>query len=423
MTEALLDIDSARDAVLQRSAPLPPQSVPIAGAIGRTLAEPVVSGERVPGFDNSAMDGYAIRADDLREASAERPVSLGLAGESRAGAAAEATVGAGEAIAISTGAMIPAGADAVVRVEDTDRRGGRVAVMAPAERGANLRRAGEDIEPGRTVVAEGTSAGTGRDRGAGVDRTGSGALPPRAERHLAQHRRRVDWRRGAPPRGQRPQLQRLRPAGARRRRGRRGGQNASASATTAGATVEAVGRGLDADLLVVSGGVSVGAARPRQGGLRRARGRAGLLGRLAEAGEAGLVRGRDRTASSSVCPATRSPPTSPSCSSCAPLCSRCRGPTRRAAAREAGSSMPVREARRSRPRGPLSPELAADRLAGDAGALPGLARDDLTGRRRRARADPGDGRTGRGRSAGDRRAAALSPGERAQRDRDCRRLD
>jgi molybdopterin molybdotransferase len=155
----LLDIDSARDQVLERASPLPVQSVPLAEAIARTLAEPVISEERVPGFDNSAMDGYAIRAEDVREASRERPAMLRPAGESRAGAAAEATLGAGQAIAISTGAVIPAGADTVVRVEDTERREGEVAVLVPSQPGAHVRRAGEDIESGDAVLAEGTTLG------------------------------------------------------------------------------------------------------------------------------------------------------------------------------------------------------------------------------------------------------------------------
>ncbi len=257
MTAALIDIDSARDAVLQRSAPLPSQSVPIAGAIGRTLAEPAVSEERVPGFDNSAMDGYAIRADDVREASPERPVSLGLTGESRAGAAAEVTVSAGQAIAISTGAMIPAGADAVVRVEDTERRDGRVAVMTAAERGANLRRAGEDIEPGDELVAEGTTLGPAE----------IGVLASIGRAAVACHRApsvtvlstgdeligvEEPLREGSVRNSNAYALPALAGAvGAGEVRTERVGDDRRA-------TVEAVGRGLESDLLVASGGVSVG---------------------------------------------------------------------------------------------------------------------------------------------------------------------
>ena len=104
-------------------------------ALGRVLAEEVVAAEAVPGFDNSAMDGYAIRAADVAGADAGRPASLRLVGESRAGHPAQATLAAGEAIAISTGAMVPEGADAVVRVEDTERRDGRVEVRVPVAGG------------------------------------------------------------------------------------------------------------------------------------------------------------------------------------------------------------------------------------------------------------------------------------------------
>jgi molybdopterin molybdotransferase len=157
--QRLLEIEDARRAVLERVRPLGPQRVPLAEALGRVLAEDVVAPEPVPAFDNSAMDGFAVRAADTNGAQAVSPATLRLVGESRAGHPAAAAVGPGEAIAISTGAMVPAGADAVVRVEDTGRRDGEVDVLVEAGQGANIRRAGEDVRAGDRVVEAGAAIG------------------------------------------------------------------------------------------------------------------------------------------------------------------------------------------------------------------------------------------------------------------------
>jgi molybdopterin molybdotransferase len=156
----LLDIDRAREIVLAEIVPLGSERVPLAEAAGRVLASDAASGEDVPGFDNSAMDGYAVRREDTAGAG-ERPVRLRVAGESRAGSPADRGLGSGEAIAISTGAMVPDGADAVVRVEDTERAQGgeEVAIHAEADDGQNIRRAGEDIAAGTMVIERGTPIG------------------------------------------------------------------------------------------------------------------------------------------------------------------------------------------------------------------------------------------------------------------------
>jgi len=155
----LIEIEEARRLVLERVAPLGAEDVPIRAALGRVLAEDVESPDAVPGFDNSAMDGFAVRAADTGGASADAPVELRLADESRAGSPARAALGEGEAIAISTGAAVPEGADSVVRVEDTASRDGRVEVSVEVEKGRNVRRAGEDIEPGETVLRSGAAIG------------------------------------------------------------------------------------------------------------------------------------------------------------------------------------------------------------------------------------------------------------------------
>ncbi len=151
----LTSIERARELILERCDPLAAEPVPLAEALGRVLAANVTATERVPSFDNSAMDGFAFRGADL-----DGPGLLRLAGESSAGHPYAGSVGEGEAVAISTGAVLPDGADTVVRVEDTSEpEQGCVAVVVVPERGANVRHAGDDIEPGVQLVAAGTRLG------------------------------------------------------------------------------------------------------------------------------------------------------------------------------------------------------------------------------------------------------------------------
>jgi molybdopterin molybdotransferase len=120
------------------------------------LAVDVQSADDVPGFDSSAMDGFAVRAQDTSGATDEQPVSLRIVGESRAGAPASVSLSAGEAIRISTGAVLPGGADAVVRIENCRELDENVAVLTDVPAGKELRRAGEDIRIGDLVLESGT---------------------------------------------------------------------------------------------------------------------------------------------------------------------------------------------------------------------------------------------------------------------------
>jgi molybdopterin molybdotransferase len=156
---SLLTIEEARDAVLAEAAALPGEPVPIESALGRVSAEEVRATSPVPPFDNSAMDGYAIRAEDVATATPHTPVELPLAGESRAGHPWGRELARGEAVAISTGAVLPAGADSVVRLEDTDREDGSVAILTAPEAGANVRRAGEDLREDDVALEPGTLLG------------------------------------------------------------------------------------------------------------------------------------------------------------------------------------------------------------------------------------------------------------------------
>ncbi len=124
-------------------------------ARGRVLAEDVASDRDVPPFTNSAMDGYAVRAADTRSASPTKPVHLEVLGEIRAGVAPPTSVRPSTALRIMTGAVMPEGADAVVRVEDTVERDGRVEIRVGVEPDTSVRHAGSDIRRGDTVAQGG----------------------------------------------------------------------------------------------------------------------------------------------------------------------------------------------------------------------------------------------------------------------------
>jgi molybdopterin molybdotransferase len=147
----------ARQYVLDRCSVLPAAVLPLAEAIGRVVVSAVVAGEDVPPFANSAVDGYAVRAADLAGA-ADRPVELVVVAEVAAGASPDAVVGPGQAIRIMTGAPMPAGADASVMVEDTERLDGgdRVSVSTSVELGQAVRGVGEDVQAGTTLFPAGT---------------------------------------------------------------------------------------------------------------------------------------------------------------------------------------------------------------------------------------------------------------------------
>ena len=159
-----MEVEDARRRILAATGPPTGESVALGlGALGRVLREDVVTTQPVPAFDNSAMDGFAVRAPDLAAAGPDNPVTLRLVGESRAGRPAGAAVGEGQAVAISTGAMMPEGADAVLRIEEAEPGDGAATVIAlgAPELGGNVRHAGEDLLPGQTVLRSGTVLGPG----------------------------------------------------------------------------------------------------------------------------------------------------------------------------------------------------------------------------------------------------------------------
>jgi molybdopterin molybdotransferase len=133
----------------------PPVSLPLADTLGLVLAVDVVAPLSLPGFDNSAMDGYAVMADDVAAATAEQPVRLPVAEDIPAGRTDRLTLKPGTAHRIMTGAPLPAGATAVVPVEVTDGAVDTVSIRASAVDGQHVRRAGEDVTAGTTVLQAG----------------------------------------------------------------------------------------------------------------------------------------------------------------------------------------------------------------------------------------------------------------------------
>ncbi len=156
---SLIPLAEAQAHVLERVAPLAPRSTWTMAAVGCVLAETVTSPEDVPPFANTAMDGYAVRAEDVASA----PVELPVVAEVAAGHPADRALQAGEAMRIFTGAPLPEGADAVVMVERTRRLddGARVAIEEAVERGTSVRAAGDDLRAGDTVFEPGEVIGAG----------------------------------------------------------------------------------------------------------------------------------------------------------------------------------------------------------------------------------------------------------------------
>ena len=248
----LPSIDEARAILLAAVRPLTPTNVNVPDALGLVLAEDVVAAHDVPAFANSAMDGFAVRAGQASQ-------RLRIAGESRAGEPYAGTVVEGEAIRISTGAALPAGADGVLPIELVEVDGDAVVLGEAVAPGRNVREPGDDLRAGTTVLRAGTRIGPA-ELGAAI---GAGRM--------------ARARRAAPAAGRRDDRRRAGRAG----RARCGagqihdsnGPTLAALAARAGAEVIGRGHAIDdpeatravlgealeaADVLVLSGGVSVG---------------------------------------------------------------------------------------------------------------------------------------------------------------------
>lgn len=158
-----LHVDEALERIVGAADPLSAETIPATDALWRALSSPVSATATLPPWDNSAMDGYAVRAVDVEGARPERPVELTVTGVVRAGGDPGPEVGAGEAVRIMTGAPVPAGADTIVRVEDTDGEAGSgvVRVFDDRDRGRHIRPAGQDMRSGETLFEAGHSVTAG----------------------------------------------------------------------------------------------------------------------------------------------------------------------------------------------------------------------------------------------------------------------
>ncbi len=160
----MISVEEALDKVLSYVEVLEPKRKPILDCLGQVLAENIYSTMDIPPLDNSAMDGFALRAEDTRGASESSPRHLAVVGEVAAGSMPTKKIAPGMAIRIMTGAPLPNGADAVVKFEDTDEVSrkpskkdlSQIGIRCQAKKGLNVRRRGEDIARGNLVLQEGT---------------------------------------------------------------------------------------------------------------------------------------------------------------------------------------------------------------------------------------------------------------------------
>ena len=142
----MLSVADASRTILANIRRLGVEQVPLSQCTGRVLGENIVARAAMPPWDNSSMDGYAVRSADISAATEHNPVTLTVTGDIPAGSFAKRSVSSGEAMRIMTGAPIPAGADCVVRLEDTDSGMQKVAIRIPVAPGRNVRYAGEDFQ-------------------------------------------------------------------------------------------------------------------------------------------------------------------------------------------------------------------------------------------------------------------------------------
>jgi molybdopterin molybdotransferase len=151
----MISFEEALDHILSRIQPLGVEKVLLLESLGRIIREDIYAKRNIPALDNSAMDGYALRSEDVREASQSHPVRLVVIEDLPAGFISTKGIEKGKAIRIMTGAPIPKGADTVVPVEVTEKEDGYALIFKAAGPGENIRKSGEDVKQGDRVISKG----------------------------------------------------------------------------------------------------------------------------------------------------------------------------------------------------------------------------------------------------------------------------
>jgi molybdopterin molybdotransferase len=157
--EGLVSVEDAREKVLSLVNVLAPLELPLTDAFGCVVAEDIVAQTNLPAFASSAMDGFAVRASDVADATPQAPSELKIVGRSMIGHRPEVTVGMGEAVQIATGAPVPSGADCIVPVENTELDGDLVQLFEAPAAGKHVRPVGEDVREGSVLVGAGKRLG------------------------------------------------------------------------------------------------------------------------------------------------------------------------------------------------------------------------------------------------------------------------
>lgn len=152
----MISVKDALARILEAAGPIGLERLDIMSARGKIIGEDIFSGRNIPPFDNSGMDGYALRAADTAGTSYEKPVELTVIEDIPAGRLARKKVGPGQASRIMTGAFLPEGTDAVLRVEDTEAAGDKVKIFVQIDKGNDVRFRGEDVKYGEKVIGSGS---------------------------------------------------------------------------------------------------------------------------------------------------------------------------------------------------------------------------------------------------------------------------
>lgn len=151
----MLVVAEALEVILSQIKEKSAEQVLLCEALERIIAEDIYSDYDIPAYDDSAMDGYAVRAEDTRGASNDNPVILEIVGEVKIGSLPQLVLNQGQAISVTTGGLIPSGADSVVIVEHTQREGSCLKIFRQVNKGDNIRKAGEDIKKGELILEKG----------------------------------------------------------------------------------------------------------------------------------------------------------------------------------------------------------------------------------------------------------------------------